>query len=158
MSAVNSPDEEWMVDEGNEGETTIVMQEMAFIRPWKILIVDDEPDVHSMTRLALRDMRYRDRPLELLSAYSAAEGYAMLAEHPDIAIVLLDVVMETDNAGLLLAGRIREELGNQLVRIVLRTGQPGQAPEEEVIVEYDINDYKSKTELTARKLFVMVIA
>ena len=158
MSTVNSSDEEWMVDEGNEGETTIVMQEMAFVRPWKVLIVDDEPDVHSMTRLALRDMRYRDRPLELMSAYSAAEGYAMLAEHSDIALVLLDVVMETDNAGLILAGRIREELGNQLVRIVLRTGQPGQAPEEEVIVEYDINDYKSKTELTARKLFVMVVA
>ena len=155
MSSVNSSDDDWMVD---DDEGAVVSAGMAFIRPWKILIVDDEPDVHSMTRLALRDMHYRERPLELLSAYSAAEGYAMLAENSDIAIVLLDVVMETDDAGLILAGRIREELKNQLVRIVLRTGQPGQAPEEEVIVEYDINDYKSKTELTARKLFVMVIA
>ena len=154
MTATDNSSDEWLVDDSVKGDTE---ESMTFVRPWKILIVDDEPDVHYMTRLALRDMHYRDRPLELLSAYSAAEGFAMLSENPDTAIILLDVVMETDNAGLLLAGRIREELGNGLVRIVLRTGQPGQAPEEEVIVEYDINDYKSKTELTARKLFVMVI-
>lgn len=155
MSIVNGSDDDWLLDDSEKVEA---LQEMSGICPWKILIVDDEPDVHSMTRLALRDMHYRERSLELLSAYSAKEGFSMLVENPDVAIVLLDVVMETDNAGLLLAARIREELGNQLVRIVLRTGQPGQAPEEEVIVEYDINDYKSKTELTARKLFVMVIA
>jgi response regulator RpfG family c-di-GMP phosphodiesterase len=39
---------------------------------------------------------------------------------------------------------------------VLRTGQPGQAPEEKVIVDYDINDYKEKTELNRTKLFTTV--
>jgi hypothetical protein len=72
--------------------------------------------------------------------------------------VLLDVVMETDDAGLILARRIREELSNQIVRVVLRTGQPGQAPEQRVIIEYDINDYKAKTELTTQKLFTTVIS
>lgn len=152
-------DEDWLIDDTATRTDEAVASEIAGpVRPWKILIVDDEPDVHSMTRLALRGMRYRGRALELLSAYSAAEGFSVFVAHPDIAIVLLDVVMETDDAGLRLAARIRQELINPIVRIVLRTGQPGQAPEEKVIVDYDINDYKSKTELTARKLFVMVVA
>ena len=149
------PDEHWLEDDITEKQA---VQEWTQLHPWKILIVDDEPDVHSMTRLALRDVHYRGRPLELLSAYSAKEGFAALRDNPDTAIVLLDVVMETDDAGLQLASRIRNELKNTLIRIVLRTGQPGQAPEEKVIVDYDINDYKSKTELTARKLFVVVLA
>ena len=153
-SSVHS-DDNWMTDDIGEQTSLEAWSQQ---HPWKILIVDDEPDVHSMTRLALRDVVYRGRPLALYSAYSAIEGFKLLSEHPDTAIVLLDVVMESDDAGLKLARQIRKELNNQLVRIVLRTGQPGHAPEEQVIVDYDINDYKSKTELTTRKLFVVVLA
>ena len=127
-------------------------------KPWKILIIDDEKDVHAATRLAIKDIRYKDRSLELFSAYSALEGYEKMREHPDTALVLLDVVMETDDAGLALVSRIRNELRNTTSRIVLRTGQPGQAPEQQVILEYDINDYKTKTELTVQKLFTTVIS
>jgi response regulator RpfG family c-di-GMP phosphodiesterase len=147
---------EWMRDDSEE--LVNVHKDLNAPPPWKVLIVDDEPDVHAMTRLALREMSYRGRSLELLSAYSGKEGFEQMSAHPDTAIVLLDVVMEEDDAGLRLAARIREELGNSLVRIVLRTGQPGQAPEEKVIVDYDINDYKAKSELTARRLFVAVIS
>ena len=94
-----------------------------------------------------------DDGIELLSAYSSRAGPRALARHPDIAVVLLDVVMETETAGLELVDYIRRTLKNEAVRIILRTGQPGQAPERDVIVDYDINDYKSKTELTAAKLF-----
>ncbi len=124
---------------------------------WKLLVVDDAPEVHDVTRLALRTMRYKGRGLEILSAYSGAEAEGVLAGRNDIAIVLLDVVMETDDAGLRLVRHIREDLKNAFVRIILRTGQPGQAPEERVIVDYDINDYKSKTELTAQKLFTATL-
>lgn len=125
---------------------------------WKVLIVDDEPEVHAVTKLALSDFAFQDRHLEFISAYSGAEAKQMFLTHKDIAIVLLDVVMETDDAGLLVAEYIRNEAHNQFTRIILRTGQPGQAPEREVIINYDINDYKSKTELTAQKLFTVVIA
>ncbi len=120
--------------------------------PWKVLIVDDEPEVHQVTRLVLGNFRFAGRPLLLLSAYSSIEAESLLIEHDDTAVVLLDVVMETEQAGLALVRTIRERLGNQFVRIVLRTGQPGQAPEQEVVAAYDINDYKEKTELTAQKL------
>lgn len=126
--------------------------------PWRILIVDDDEEVHSVTRYALRKVRFRDRPLELLSAYSAAQALTMLAAEANVALVLLDVVMETDDAGLRLVRAIREDLADTAVRIILRTGQPGQAPEERVIVDYDVNDYKAKTELTSQKLFTTVIA
>jgi response regulator RpfG family c-di-GMP phosphodiesterase len=125
---------------------------------WKVLLVDDEPEVHEVTRLVLGNFRFEDRPLEILSAMTAEEAKEYLAEHGDIALVLLDVVMESDQAGLKLVEYIRNELGNRNVRIVLRTGQPGQAPEHEVIIKYDINDYKEKTELTSQKLATTLFA
>lgn len=126
--------------------------------PWQVLIVDDEPDIHHATRLALSNIQYKSRPLALLNAYSGAEAARMLQANPRIALILLDVVMETEDAGLRLVHQIRNEMKNGLVRIVLRTGQPGQAPEQRVILDYDINDYKTKTELTVQKLYTTVIA
>ena len=120
---------------------------------WKLAIVDDDQAVHDGTRFALQNFQLGGHRLELHSAYSGREGLELLRAHPDIAVVLLDVVMETEDAGLKLARAIREDLGNELIRIILRTGQPGQAPEHRIVVEYDINDYKAKTELTAERLF-----
>ncbi|MDU0355549.1 DUF3369 domain-containing protein [Paraglaciecola aquimarina] len=125
---------------------------------WKVLIVDDEPEVHAVTKLALGDFVFQDRSLEFISAHNGQEAMQMFREHNDIAVVLLDVVMETDDAGLKVADFIRNDLHNHFTRIILRTGQPGQAPERDVIINYDINDYKSKTELTAQKLFTVVIS
>lgn len=125
---------------------------------WKVAVIDDDPAVHSGTRFALQDYQLHGRRLELLPAHSAREGRELLAAHPDIAVVLLDVVMESDSAGLDLVEYIRKDLKNEVTRIILRTGQPGQAPERRVIVDYDINDYKAKTELTADKLFTAVTA
>lgn len=126
--------------------------------PWKILIVDDEREVHAVTRLALMDLQFEGRGLQFLSAYSRHEAEQLVLQHPDLAIVLLDVVMDTDDAGLMVARFIREQAKNQSSRIILRTGQPGQAPERAVVMNYDINDYKAKTELTAQKLFTCVMS
>ncbi|KIZ39904.1 MULTISPECIES: DUF3369 domain-containing protein [Rhodopseudomonas] len=127
-------------------------------RRWKIAVIDDDHAVHEGTRFALSDYSLNGQGLEILSAYSAAEGQVLMRQHPDIAAVLLDVIMETDAAGLELVEYIRNDIKNETVRIILRTGQPGQAPERRVIVDYDINDYKAKTELTADKLFTSLTA
>jgi signal transduction histidine kinase/CheY-like chemotaxis protein len=127
-------------------------------RRWKIAVIDDEPAVHDGTRYALADYQLHGQGLEILSAYSAVEGRRLMRSHPDVAVVLLDVIMESDTAGLELVEFIRGDLKNDTVRIILRTGQPGQAPERRVIVDYDINDYKAKTELTADKLFTALTA
>lgn len=127
-------------------------------RKWKIAVIDDDHAVHEGTRFALSDYSLNGATLEILSAYSAAEGRALMRQHPDIAAVLLDVIMETDVAGLDLVEYIRNEIRNETVRIILRTGQPGQAPERRIIVQYDINDYKAKTELTADKMFTSLTA
>ncbi|QPF75445.1 DUF3369 domain-containing protein [Roseateles sp. DAIF2] len=123
--------------------------------PWVVMIVDDDPAVHEVTQLVMADFEFAGRRLHFLDAYSGLEARELLASRQDIALVLLDVVMESEHAGLDLARHIREELDNHHVRIVLRTGQPGQAPEEHVIKSYDINDYKEKTELTKRKLITV---
>jgi diguanylate cyclase (GGDEF)-like protein len=125
----------------------------SFKPTWKILIVDDERAVHRATELALRNFTFEGKALQFVSAYSGEEG-----KHQDAAIMLLDVVMETHDAGLKVAQFIREKLNNRRVRIVLRTGQPGEAPEESVILDYDINDYKLKVELTRQRLITVVIS
>ncbi|WP_426116031.1 two-component system response regulator [Massilia sp. PWRC2] len=125
---------------------------------WRVLIVDDDADVHTTTTFALGNLEMQSRPLEFLHAYSAAEARALLAREADIAVILLDVVMEEDDAGLKLARHIRETLKLADVRIILRTGQPGYAPEIEAIRDFDINDYKTKSELTRIKLYTTVTA
>lgn len=126
--------------------------------PWKLLIVDDDQEVHEATRFALQSVQILDRPLQLIDAYSAAEAATILAGQTDIAVILLDVVMESPDAGLELVQRIRQEFHLSEVRIILRTGQPGQAPELKVIREYDINDYKTKADLTHTRLVTALIA
>jgi signal transduction histidine kinase/PleD family two-component response regulator len=135
-------------------ETAIAAQES----PWKILIADDEEEVHAVTKVALADVVFKGRPLAFLHAHSASEALRIIESNPDLAIVLLDVVMEDENAGLKLVSHIRKHLSNRRLRIVLRTGQPGQAPERDVVVNYDINDYKSKTELTRQKLLTCIVS
>ncbi|GIO13995.1 hypothetical protein J19TS2_35500 [Cohnella xylanilytica] len=125
---------------------------------WKVVIVDDEQEVHHLTRLVLSDFEFDGRRLEFVSAYSEPEAMKVLEDHPDAAVVLLDVVMDRDDSGLRIVRHIRERLKYVTTRIILRTGQPGQAPEKVVITNYDINDYKEKTELTAQKLFTTVMA
>ena len=125
---------------------------------WRLMVVDDEPDVHRATTFALTGVKILGRPLEFLHAYSAAEAEALLKIEQDVAVVLLDVVMEREDAGLALIKTIRQELKLTELRIILRTGQPGYAPEIETIHDFDINDYKTKSELTRTKLYATVTA
>ncbi|WP_053228308.1 histidine kinase dimerization/phosphoacceptor domain -containing protein [Spirochaeta cellobiosiphila] len=123
---------------------------------WKVMISDDTPEVHAVTKLALKNFTFEDKPIRFLSAYSGSETIDLIKKNPDTALILLDVVMEHENTGLEVVKNIREQLDNHHIRIILRTGQPGFAPERKVIIEYDINDYREKTELTAQKLFTTI--
>ena len=125
---------------------------------WRLMVVDDEPDVHRATAFALTGVKILGRPLEFLHAYSATEAEALLRSERDVAVVLLDVVMEREDAGLALVKTIRQDLKLTELRIILRTGQPGYAPEIETIHDFDINDYKTKSELTRTKLYATVTA
>jgi PAS domain S-box-containing protein len=124
--------------------------------PWKVLLVDDEADIQAVLRLALQDVVVEGRALQLLGARSAADAKVCLSTHPDIAVILLDVVMETEQAGLDLVRHIREDLGNNNVRIVLVTGQPGYAPQRKVVADYAVDGYRLKSELTSDKIFISI--
>ena len=126
--------------------------------PWRVLVIDDDHEVHEATRFALRDARILGRPLALAHVGSAAEARAYLPGQPDIAVILLDVVMETEDAGLALIDFIRRDCGLEETRIILRTGQPGYAPELGIVDRYDINDYRTKGELTRTRLITALSA
>ena len=124
--------------------------------PWKVLIADDDKAIHAVTKLALTGTSFHGRPLAWLDAYSGDEAVQLMRKNDDVALVLMDVVMETDTAGLDAAQSIREELGNLFVRIVVRTGQAGAEREETVVKRYGIDDYREKTDLTSTRLFTLV--
>ena len=122
----------------------------------KILIVDDDQAIHDITNIALESMNFPDFELEVLTAYSASEAKIILNEDDNIALALIDVVMETPEAGLDLVDYIREELQNDFIRLIIRTGQANDFPPMHVIQHYDINDFKEKTELTLERLYTTI--
>ena len=124
--------------------------------PWKVLVVDDDEEVHRVTRLAMQSLTVLGRPLQLVSAYSGVEAVAAMRREPDIALILMDVVMESEHAGLEAAQAIRHQLGNRRVRIVARTGQPGQASALERVRAFGINDCREKTDLTTSRLLAVL--
>lgn len=122
------------------------------VAPWRILVVDDDGEVHQATRFALEGLMVLDRPIMLIHAYSAAEAESLLRQTSDVAVVLLDVVMESDDSGLCLIDFIRDTLGYHCLRIILRTGQPGMAPESALVSRYDIHDYMLKMDVSRERL------
>ncbi|MCK5877992.1 MAG: response regulator, partial [Candidatus Marithrix sp.] len=146
-----------LVRKKKDGSTTEIRtaekKSQLTLPPWKVLIVDDEIDIHKMTQLGLEDFKFTGRTLQIFHAMSGIEARKILQVETDIAVALIDVVMETDDAGLQLVNYIRNELKYPIIRLIIRTGQPGMAPEREVIDRYDIDDYKSKTELRDDKLY-----
>jgi len=152
-------DDDYMFgDESEEKETHHEDEIVSSEPPWKIMIVDDEADVHRMTERVLEDITFDGIGFIYFNAYSGKEAKELIEEHPDTALILLDVVMRTENDGLKVVEFIRSDIQNKFVRIILRTGQPGQAPERKVITDYDIHDYKLKSMLTDQALYTAVIS
>ncbi|RLV59757.1 DUF3369 domain-containing protein [Parashewanella curva] len=114
---------------------------------WHVLIVDDDKDVHASTKLIMSGFEFENKMVKFHCAYSGEQARVILEQGQQFSLILLDVVMESDSAGLELAKFIRKQMNNSYSRIILRTGQPGIAPEQSVIRDYDIDGYKAKTEL-----------
>lgn len=148
-------EEESASDETSKSKNEIELSED--FTSWKILVVDDEEDVHVITQMLFEDVIHAGKPIKIIDAYSGKEARDILSKNNDIALIFLDVVMESSHAGLEVVEFLRNRLNNQLTRVILRTGQPGEAPESKVILEYEIEDYKLKTELTAQKMITSLI-
>ena len=137
-------------------ETTILNN---FLKDsWKILLIDSDGEFHEVSKLALEGLKFENKSLTFFSAYSGTEAKQIIQKNPDVAIILLGQIMETDNAGLEVVEYIRNILQNKLVRIILQTGQPAKVPEDTIILRCNINDYKTKTELIRNKLTTKIIA
>lgn len=136
----------------------VSLQKIKRQKNWKILVVDDEKDIHSLTSLLLKNMEFNKKGFKIFDAYSASEAKKIIAKNPDIQLILLDVVMETPDAGLEFVKYIREELGNNFTRIIIRTGQPGLAPHSQIFNSYDINNYANKVELSADGFSMLILS
>ena len=150
--------DELLFDDEDESDKLSIKKILRKGPAWKVMVIDDDEDVHSSTRFALEHVQVDGCPIEIIDVYSAAEAKQYVLEHKDVALALVDVVMESDHAGLDFVRWMRDDLKNKAIRLVLRTGQPGQAPERQVVANYDIDDYKTKSELTSQKLFTLIHA
>ncbi len=121
------------------------------------MVVDDDTAIHDITEMTLRNFSYLGKKIEFLHAFSGQEAKKLIANHPDIAVILLDVVMEHQQAGFEVVKYIRDELRNPLIRIILQTAQLEQAPERQIILDYDVNDYKEKRDISTKKLFTSLV-
>ena len=135
-----------------------------FEKELPVLLVDDEPDVLSVSKLAMRNFEVFGMPITIYTAQSKAEAIELIHSKFSVEaqpgallnLAFIDVVMETDTAGLELCDYIRNTLKNKFTQIYIRTGQPGVAPEREVVDRYDINGYFTKVETTPDKLYSLV--
>jgi two-component sensor histidine kinase len=118
---------------------------------WPVLVVDDDAGVLDVTRLVLERVAVEGRRLRLVTARSAAEARARLAEEV-FALAIVDVVMETELAGLDLIRDLRADARHRLTQVVVRTGEPGAYPESQVVEEYLISDYWPKADLRAARM------
>ncbi len=125
-------------------------------KEWIVLVVDDDEDVHTVTNLVLQEETILGRKIRLLHAYSGAEAIAILKKERDIAVILLDVVMESEEDGLLVAAFARLSWDNAHTRIIMRTGQPGAISERAAVKDYQINYYEPKSQLTSERLKAVV--
>jgi CheY-like chemotaxis protein len=131
-------------------------------RPWKVLIVDDERDVHQSTGFAFLGVKFEGRLIAFESAFSGQEALQMVlsnrAELPDL--VLMDVVMQTPTDGLDTVRQLRRELAQRNIPfIILRTGQAGNLLNHDALgQDQDIDLVVNKSELTAEKLRSAVFA
>lgn len=147
----NEQDDDALIEFNSEDE----QEDITPLTPWKILIADDDANVHDTTVLALTGVLVHGRPLEFFHAYSAQGAHTLVDNHPDAAILLLDVVMESADAGLKLVPILRNELGRHSLRIIMRTGQPGYA-KDRIMEDYNIDGYTSKSQLT-RTILIKII-
>jgi len=143
------------------GKTTVATESLAPTAqtaetPWKILIVDDDKDVHTATGCILQDFMFNGRPVELHSATSVNEAKAWIDKHIDVALILLDIVMETEYAGFDIVEYIRDEMKNKIVRILLRTESAGEFPEQKVVFDHQIDGYLTKDTTSPHSLSVAV--
>ena len=151
---MTQPDEMLIFSEEPATSETV---EPASNPPLYVLVVDDEPMMHAVTAMVLDGLLCNTRPVGLLHAYSASEARKIMRTCGDIALILLDVVMETESAGLDLVKDVREGLLNSAVRVVLRSGQPGVGFDSGYLQRYDISSYCAKTELTRQQLIGTVL-
>lgn len=124
--------------------------------PWTLLIVDDEPQVHEATTLALRRVCVADRPLNFLHAHSAEEAQEVIASTAGIDLVLLDVVMETRDAGLRLVETLRGPMLRNDLKILIRSGQPGGEQEQDLTHRFAVDGYMQKTRQTQAHLINVI--
>jgi len=126
-------------------------------KSYTVLVVDDDVSIQEVTSIILEDFKHKDYELNLIYAKSEEESIKILENTPDIAVIILDVVMESYDSGFKVVQYIREVLKNKMVRIIIRTGQAGLISEKDAVVEYDINDYTDKTNLNSLELFSKVV-
>lgn len=149
----NMPDDLYVFAEENPLPTTANPT-------WKLLILDDDDDIHRSLRDVFSEFSFNEKKVTIFNAYSTADAISTMQEHPDIAAVLLDIYMQESESGLTFVKYLRETLKNHSIQIIIFTeknypAHPGL--KNNIVLDYDIDDYIEKTDITPEKIFSIVV-
>jgi len=123
---------------------------------WKVLITDDQEMIHVMIKHYLKNYQFQGMGLEFFDAFSGQEAKTLLRKNSDIAVVILDVVLEAPDTGFKIVQYIRETLKNKLLKIIILTGKLDLEKAKFYFMEYDIDIYCPKYDIN--KMFFMITA
>lgn len=126
---------------------------------FEVLVVDDEPDVIDVTKVALKNTSIYGSDIRVIPCRSKQSTLELLSEKVKsftIAIGLIDIRMEGEMSGLELCNYIRYALNNRAINLYIRTGSEDAGLEEEAIKNYEIDGYLSLSQMTRDKLFSII--
>jgi signal transduction histidine kinase len=121
---------------------------------WKVLITDDQELIHVMIKHYLSDYQYQGAGLQFVDAFTGKEAMKILKEQSDIAVIVLDVMLEEADMGFKVVQYIRETLNNKLVKIIMLTGKLDFDNAQNFFMKYDIDMFCPKHDLD--KIFFMI--
>lgn len=112
------------------------------------MIVDDSDAYReTLERRFARNKFNQDTPYRIIGANSARSAIEKISGLQDpVHIFLIDIRMETDDAGITLIEYIRRKDKFMNVPIIVITGQPGEYSEKRIRKEYLIHGYINKSD------------
>ncbi len=122
---------------------------------WSVLVVDDDPVVRHLTRENLRGVDVDGLPLEI-DACENTDAARKLIAATEYALIIMDVAIETEFAGLDLVEELKRSPGVGFTQVVVQSATPMTERSGRQAGMSGIADYWRKGEIAPLRMQVLV--
>ena len=136
----------------------MAVNKMGHVTPtYKVLVVDQRPTALYSSRLALSKMSFAGKSFTAIEACSLEEAKKRLLDHEGVAMVILNSEIEGQDISVSIIDFIRNELKNESIRIIIRTGYPNSSLKRSITENYKIDGYLFEEEIEKSQFEFVVI-